>query len=113
MNLLRAGGLQDELAAYAGDLLSTFVTAETMGESSRQPATEQSREQAGMFDDQLHGYLKSLPATQFPNLVQLAGPITSLDSDRRFELGLDIMLAGLLACAGDNVRTAGQTPQES
>ncbi|MEU4980576.1 TetR family transcriptional regulator ActII [Streptomyces sp. NPDC021969] len=117
MNLLRSGGLHDELAAYGGDLLSTFVTAEALEQSSRNPGTEQGREQAGMFADQLHGYLKSLPATSFPNLVHLAGPITSLDSDRRFELGLEIIIAGLVAgageAAGDRVRTAGSPPGES
>ncbi|MFD3343217.1 TetR family transcriptional regulator ActII [Streptomyces lividans] len=117
MNLLRSGGLHDELAAYGGDLLSTFVTAEALEQSSRNPGTEQGREQAGVFADQLHGYLKSLPATSFPNLVHLAGPITSLDSDRRFELGLEIIIAGLLAGAGeaadDQVRTAGSPPAES
>ncbi|MFF7166065.1 TetR/AcrR family transcriptional regulator [Streptomyces sp. NPDC008086] len=102
LNLLRAGGLRDELAAYGGDLLSTFVTAEALEQSSRHSGAEQSEEQAGMFADQLHGYLKSLPATQFPNLVHLAGPITSLDSDRRFELGLEIIIAGLVAGAGDD-----------
>ncbi|MEV5387812.1 TetR/AcrR family transcriptional regulator [Streptomyces sp. NPDC052721] len=113
LNLLRAGGLRDELAAYGGDLLSTFVTAEALEQSSRHSGAEESQEQAGMFADQLHGYLKSLPAAQFPNLVHLAGPITSLDSDRRFELGLEIIIAGLVAGAGDEADDDVRTPESS
>lgn len=66
MNLLRSGGLHDELAAYGGDLLSTFVTAEALEQSSRNPGTEQGREQAGVFADQLHGYLEVTAGHQFP-----------------------------------------------
>lgn len=93
MALLRAGGLPDEIAAYAGDLLSSFVTAEVLDDAFPQSCTGDGSVQA--YVDQIRDYLSALPADRFPNLVSLAEPITSLDSERRFELGLEIILRGL------------------
>lgn len=101
LTLLRAGGLPDDIAAYAGDLLSTFVIAECMSEPPGGPAPEA---EAGGFAARLRGYLESLPADRFPTLVALAGPMTSLSGDRRFELGLEIMITGLLAYVRDGGR---------
>jgi AcrR family transcriptional regulator len=96
MALLRAGGLPDEIAAYAGDLVSSFVTAEVLDDAFPQSAGLDGRDDAVQaYVAMIRDYLTSLSPDRFPNLVALAGPITSLDSGRRFELGMDIILRGL------------------
>lgn len=93
MALLRAGGLPDDIAAYAGDLVTSFVTTETLDDAFPGDGVDTSAVQA--YVTQIHDYLTSLPPDRFPNLTQMAGPITSLDSERRFELGMEIILRGL------------------
>jgi hypothetical protein len=41
------------------------------------------------------GYLASLPAGQFPNLIAVAAHFTDDDPDQRFELLLDLFVDGL------------------
>jgi AcrR family transcriptional regulator len=93
MALLRAGGLPDEIAAYAGDLLGSFVTAETLDDAFPEAGADTATPQ--MYASRIRDYLGSLPPARFPNLVHMAGPITSLDSERRFELGMEIIVRGL------------------
>ncbi len=93
MALLRAGGLPDDIAAYAGDLTSSFVTAEVLDDAFPQSDAGDNAVQA--YVGRIRDYLESLPSERFPNLVALARPITSLDSERRFELGLEIIIRGL------------------
>ena len=93
MALLRAGGLPDGIAAYAGDFITSFVTAEVLDNAF--PQSSPSDDNVLAYVAQIRNYLASLPADRFPNLVALAAPITSLDSERRFELGLEIIIRGL------------------
>ncbi|MDI6106021.1 TetR/AcrR family transcriptional regulator [Actinoplanes sp. NEAU-A12] len=102
MALMRAGGLPDDIAAYAGDLLASFVTTETLDDAFPAGGTDPATPRA--YAAQIRSYLTSLPVDRFPNLVHMAGPITSLDSERRFELGMEIIVRGLSTYA----RPAGQ-----
>ncbi|MET8833202.1 TetR/AcrR family transcriptional regulator [Micromonospora sp. NPDC004540] len=105
MALLRAGGLPDDIAAYAGDLVTSFVTTETLDDAFPTGDTDTGTVQA--YVAQIRDYLTSLPPQRFPHLVQMAGPITSLDSERRFELGMEIIVRGLSTYA----RPGGARPQ--
>lgn len=96
--VLRAGGLPDRIAAYAGDLLGTYLVAEAIEENmwrSRFPeaGTAQINEAMGEIRD----YLRALPVDRFPNLVELAGPMMYQEDEGfdRFELGLEVILRGL------------------
>jgi AcrR family transcriptional regulator len=94
--LLRAGGLSDQVAAWASDLLSQYAVGS---------AYEQSifRERLATADGErylreLGDYFAALPADRFPNLVALAGPLMHTpDPDARFEFGLDVIVRGLAA----------------
>ncbi|WP_158675499.1 TetR/AcrR family transcriptional regulator [Nocardia stercoris] len=94
--LLRSGGLPDRIAAYAGDLLGSYLGVMAIEQAMR-------REQADNGEDtdlatitaQMRTYMESLPAEHFPNIVALAGPLTEGGTDDRFELGLDIIVRGL------------------
>jgi hypothetical protein len=96
LSLLRAGGLSDEVAALAGDLFGLYFGAfayeEGLGLST--PGDQATVED---FIGEMRDYFASLPADRFPNIVALAAELTSGSPDERFEFGLDVLVAGLVA----------------
>jgi AcrR family transcriptional regulator len=101
LSILRAGGLPDQIAAYAGDLLGTYLVSEAIEEQiwrTRFPDADsaQLREKMGEISD----YLSALPIDRFPNLVALAGPMMSQGD--RFELGLEVIMRGLASFVEGN-----------
>ena len=96
--VLRHSDLPDQVVAYAGDLIGLLVGAAAFEDSLF-------RESGVGFDEMLRfvgefrRYLESLPADRFPNLVELAGPLTrvSPDEDERFEFMLNVIVDGLAA----------------
>ncbi len=99
IGVLHAGGLPDQVIAYACDLLPLYATATAYEESLY--AREYSRpEQVGEFIGQLRAYFAALPRDRFPNVAALAGPLTAgSDGDERFEFGLDVIVRGLASYA--------------
>jgi AcrR family transcriptional regulator len=94
--LLKAGGASDQAAAYAADLLSMYVTA---------IAYEQSL-QATLYGDPAHelrevekvaARFATLDAERYPTMAAIAPALTRGDADERFELGMDVLINGLLA----------------
>jgi AcrR family transcriptional regulator len=94
--ILKAGGVPDRLAAYAGDLIALYVAAASYEEDLR--ADEGSMEE---FAAMVGGYLDSLPPERFPLIHALRHDLLAGDSEARFELGLDVIVAGLAAFAAD------------
>lgn len=96
--ILRASDLQVQVVAYAGDLIGLVVGAAAYEESLF------AQEGAG-FDEflryvrEFRGYLEALPPDRFPNLVELAGPLTRVapDEDERFEFMLNVVVDGIAA----------------
>jgi AcrR family transcriptional regulator len=96
--ILRRSDLPDQVVAYAGDLIGLVVGAAAFEDSLF-------RESGVGFDEMLRfvgefrRYLESLPEDRFPNLVELAGPLTrvSPDGDDRFEFMLNVLVDGLAA----------------
>ncbi|GAA1992661.1 TetR/AcrR family transcriptional regulator [Catenulispora subtropica] len=97
MAILRAGELPDQVAAWAGDVVSLYVVASVFEDDIRfAPHGDTSREDMEAWAGQMKSYIKSLPVTTFPNLVALADPMFETGGpDGRFEFGLDLMLRGL------------------
>lgn len=96
--ILRAGGVPDQIAAYAGDLLGRYLVAEAIEEHmwrSRFPGRND--EEVGMAMGEISDYLRALPVERFPNLVELAGPMMNQENSGfdRFELGLEVLLRGI------------------
>ncbi|HET9173644.1 MAG TPA: TetR/AcrR family transcriptional regulator [Actinospica sp.] len=102
LRLLRAHGMPDHVAAYAGDLIGQYIVGTAIEDymwQERYPdaTPEQVTEAMGEVGD----YLESLPKEEFPNLTELArtmvGETGGPDAARfdRFELGLDILVRGL------------------
>ncbi len=93
--VLRAAGLPDQVAAFAGDLGGLYVGAYAY-EQDVTPLTEPAN-----FAAQAAGWLKSLPRGQFPNLVELADMVVGGSAEARFEWGLDVIVRGLASYLTD------------
>ncbi|MCW2985919.1 MAG: TetR/AcrR family transcriptional regulator [Conexibacter sp.] len=101
MSLLRAGGAGDQAVAYAGDLLSMYVTAiayeqSLYAELYADPEAEQQEEIARVMQR-----FSSLPADRYPTMAAVAPLMTRGDGHERFLLGLDVLINGLLATPTD------------
>ena len=95
---MRAGGLPDQVIAYACDLLPLYVTAIAYEESlyARENVTPEVMRD---FVADMRRYYASLPPGRFPNTVALAAELTAGDDDERFEFGLEVLVRGLAAMA--------------
>lgn len=100
--ILRAGGLSLRQAAFAGDALALYVKANayeasmwTFGEVDETEVAQRSR--------QMHAYMSSLPETSFPNMLQLLGLFNAENAQERFDLALEMFIAGLTHLAAKNV----------
>ena len=113
LSLLKAGGVGDQAAAYAADLLSMYVTA---------IAYEQSL-YAQLYSDPEHEQREVARITQrfaavsperFPTIAALRDQLTTGDGEERFSLGLDVLVNGLLATPteGRLTRAAWGEPQQ-
>ena len=98
LSILRAGGLPDRIAAYAGDLLGTYLVAEAIEENMwRSRFPEAGAAEIGEAMGQIRDYLQALPVDRFPNVVELSGPMMYQEAEGidRFDLGLEVILRGL------------------
>lgn len=96
--IMRAGGLSDEVAAYAGDLFGQFVVSTVIEHEmwrARAVLADEARFTRRMAE--IRDYLAALPQELFPNIVAMAGPIMTQKPEGldRFELGLEVMVRGI------------------
>lgn len=104
LKLLRAHGLPDYIAAYAGDLIGQYMVASSIEDYMwKQRHPDATPEDVAEAMSQVGDYLEALPKEEFPNLTAMARMMVG-DSDEpdsplfdRFELGLDILVRGLAA----------------
>jgi AcrR family transcriptional regulator len=96
LTLLKAGGASDQAAAYAGDLLSLYVTAIAYEESLyRRLYSDPEHEQREV--ERVAERFAALDRERFPTMAAIAPAMTRGDGRERFELGLDVIINGLLA----------------
>jgi AcrR family transcriptional regulator len=93
--LLRAGGVSDEAAAYAVDLISMYLTAIAYEQSLYATLYEDPQYEEREIE-RLTQRFSALDATRFPNLAALREQMTTGDGEERFSLGLDVIINGLL-----------------
>lgn len=101
---LLAGGVPPRIAAWGIDRLILYTVADVFEGwcFSRRGLTD-----PGQFADEIRPYFESLPRDRFPNLTAHAEVMLSGDSQERFEMGLDMLIAGIAATAGREPRPPG------
>lgn len=103
LGLLRAGGVRDQDAAWACDILPLITTSLAV-----ETAVYQQRGADGLAEEDMVQRLaeafSSLDPARFPNLTALAPAMTAGSGDERFHFAIDVFLDGLVA------RAARETP---
>lgn len=94
--LMRAGGLPDQVIAYACDLLPLYTMAVAY-EEGVYTGEDTGPQELQEFVAAMRDYFAALPPGRYPNTVALAGPLTAGDRDERFEFGLEVLVRGLAA----------------
>ena len=97
--LLRAGGLPVQVAAYGVDLVWQFVVSSAYEQSRRGGVHQHDPEHAREYLDGIRGLYRSLPQDRYPVLTSMVAELTRDAGDERFEFGLEVILAGLVALA--------------
>jgi AcrR family transcriptional regulator len=105
LSLLKAGGVEDHVAAYAIDLLSTYVNALAY-EHSMYRMVHDDPEHELREVEQLAERFAALSPERYPTLAELAPLMTRGDGQERFALGLDVLINGLLATPAEGRLTA-------
>jgi AcrR family transcriptional regulator len=103
LKLLRAHGMPDYVAAYAGDLIGQYMVGTAIEDYMwQQRYPDATPEQVSAAMSEVGDYLESLPKEEFPNLTALARVMVGENVGEpesplfdRFELGLDILVRGL------------------
>lgn len=90
--IMRAGGLPDRTAAVATHLITIVINAFSLEDIAPVGGPDASPDEINAM---ITGYITSLPADQFPNLVAVAPVFTADDLDARFDLLLDLFVDGL------------------
>lgn len=94
--ILRAGGLPQQVCAYAVDTLALFVNGTVAGDAARAarttPALERDRD---TFAERAPASYGGLPADRFPMITGMVDELTRDVGDERFEFGLDLLVSGL------------------
>jgi AcrR family transcriptional regulator len=105
LSLLKAGGVEDQAAAYAADLLTTYINAIAY-ENSTYRAIHEDPEHALHEVAQVAERFAALSRDRYPTLAALGPKLTYGDGDERFALGLDVLINGLLATPTEGRLTA-------
>ena len=92
LGLMRAGGIDDRVSAWASDVIFLYVNAASY-EASIYLEEGKAPDVAG---EELRGQFGALDPEQFPNMVSLLEHLTSGNADQRFAFGLRLMIDGLL-----------------
>jgi AcrR family transcriptional regulator len=94
--LLKAGGISDQAAAYAADLISMYATAIAY-EQSLYATLYKDPDHEAREVRRLGERFATLDPERYPIMAALAPELTRGDGEERFELGLDVIVNGLLA----------------
>ena len=105
LSLLKAGGVEDQAAAYAADLLSTYVNAIAY-EHSTYRAVHADPDHELHEVAQIAERFATVSPELYPTLAALGPRMTYGDGDERFALGLDVLINGLLATPAQGRLTA-------
>ena len=107
---LRAAGLPGYQAALAFRLVYDYTVGFALADPTS-PAERRLRDTATR--QELHAFLRSLPASRFPTLTAHGTHAWANDRDQRFSSGLDTLLRGLQAGPGLAVVPSAATSRQA
>jgi AcrR family transcriptional regulator len=112
LSLLKAGGVGDQAAAYAADLLSMYVTAiayeRSLYDQLHTHPEHKQREVARIAER-----FAAISPERFPTIAALRDQLTTGDGEERFSLGLDVIINGLLQTSTEGRLTRSAWEQAS
>jgi AcrR family transcriptional regulator len=94
--LMRAGGMSDQAAGYACDLINLYVQAQALEMALFLERAGNSEEKMYEFFGEVHERFAQLSPERYPHLSAIRTLITAGNGDERFDLGLDVLINGLL-----------------
>jgi AcrR family transcriptional regulator len=95
LSLLKAGGVGDQAAAYAGDLISMYITAVAY-EQSLYAVLYADPEHETREIERLAERFATLSPERYPTMAALRDELTRGDGEERFALGIDVLINGLM-----------------
>ena len=95
LSLLKAGGVSDQAAAYAADLIGSYTTA-TAYEQSLYAALYNDPEHVEREVGRIAERFGNLSRERYPTIAGLGEKMTMGDGEERFALGLDVIVNGLI-----------------
>ncbi|MEO9177137.1 MAG: TetR/AcrR family transcriptional regulator [Gaiellales bacterium] len=95
--LMKAGGMSDEAAGYACDILSLYVHAQALEATLYLERSDGDGPLGPEYFMSIADRYRSLSPDQYPNLSSLVPQLMAGDGDQRFDVGLDVLINGLLA----------------
>jgi AcrR family transcriptional regulator len=100
LDIMRAGGVPDQVAAWFVDRIALYVDADAIDGVSWMSHIQDGQDVEGYLG-QIQDYFASLPAQRFPNIASMADLLVQGDGDERFEFGLDLIVRGLASYVRD------------
>lgn len=94
--ILRAGGVPEQAAAWAVDVIGLFVSANAV-ESAINSAKQAEGRDPDTYYAEVGRYFATLPAEQFPVTSALVPFLMSGGGDERIRFGLELLVSGLAA----------------
>jgi AcrR family transcriptional regulator len=94
--LMKAGGMDDQAAGYACDVLNLYVQAQSLEAAFYLERGDGDPHPLDYFKG-VAERLCSLPPERYPYISALVPQLMAGDGDQRFEVGLDVLINGLLA----------------
>lgn len=95
--ILREGGLPDQVAAWAIDVLSLYLTADVVEGALHVKRGHGTRDGvvAKEYVGEIEEFYSRLPRDRFPHSTAILGALMAGSGDERFEFGLDTFIRGL------------------
>jgi TetR/AcrR family tetracycline transcriptional repressor len=93
--VFRRAGLSDTDAAYASHAVHVFTLGSVIFAASPLSADHTRGGSAAAALAAARGAFQALEPTRYPNIVELAAPLTEGDAETRFLYGLDCLIAGM------------------
>jgi AcrR family transcriptional regulator len=98
--VLRAGGLSDEVVVLGFDQLILYVSACAF-EAGLYEFGGMSRTEIDRYFSEAHAFYAALPPERFPVLASLGPHMAGHDAEKRFDFGIRVLIAGLEAVGAD------------